>query len=65
MQHVIFETTSGNVIGVVEEPAIFHPRRPLKGQYMVKIGVIRRDAGLAVEDARIVIQRLRDFVESI
>ena len=65
MAQVIFETTSGNVIGVVEEPPMFHSRKPLKDQYLVKIGVIDRDRGLPKKDARIVIERLRKFVTNL
>ena len=65
MAQVIFKTSSGNVIGVVEEPPIFHSRKPLKDQYLVKIGVIDRDGGLPKKDARRVIDRLYEFVTSL
>jgi hypothetical protein len=65
MARVIFKTTSGNVVGVVEEPPIFHPRKPLKNQYLVKIGVIDRNGGLPKKDAMRVLNKLRAFVTTL
>lgn len=65
MAHVIFETSSGNVIGVVEEPPLFHPRKPLKEQYIVKIGVRDRRGDLPKSDALKVIEALRNFVMAL
>jgi hypothetical protein len=65
MARVIFKTTSGNVIGVVERPTRIDPWRPLQEQYRVKIGVIDRDGGLPKKDAQIVIERLREFVTNL
>jgi len=62
MGRIIFKTTSGNVIGVVERPTRIDPRRPLQEQYRVKIGVIDRDGGLPKKDAQIVIDCLRELV---
>jgi hypothetical protein len=65
MGKMIFQITSGNVIGVVAEPPKFHPRKPRKDQYIVQIGVIDRDGGLPKTDAKIVIETLRDFCQSL
>jgi hypothetical protein len=62
MGRIIFKTTSGNVIGVVERPTRIDPWRPLQEQYVVKIGVMDRDRGLPEEDARIVIDNLYKLV---
>ena len=58
----IFETKSGNIIGVIEEPIDLDPRKSLQEQRLVKIGVIdpiRASNELFPKvDANIVIQRL-------
>ncbi|HZZ28996.1 MAG TPA: hypothetical protein VFE46_13425 [Pirellulales bacterium] len=61
----IFKTTSGNVIGVVEEPILLDPDKPLEKQRMVKIGVIDPKKGVPRFDAERVIRRLRDFVANL
>ena len=59
----IFKTTSGNVIGVIEEPMILDPDVPLDKQRRVKIGVVDPSRKLSRTDSKRVINRLREFVE--
>lgn len=59
---LIYQATSGNVIGVVEAPETIDPSKPLGEQYMVKIGVFDPRRSLPEKDARNVIRRLRRFV---
>ena len=58
----IFKTTSGNVIGIVEEPVPLDPDQPLEKQRIVKIGVFDPKKGIPRFDANRVIMRLREFV---
>jgi len=66
--HRIFEVRSGNIIGAVEESVPPDPNRPADIHRMVKIGVIdptrARDERPSEVDARIVIDRLREFVRN-
>lgn len=62
----LFQVISGNTIGVVDEPEAIDPRTPLREQLIVKIGVLdpqrARREGFSADDARIVVDRLREFV---
>jgi hypothetical protein len=65
MARVIFKTISGNVIGIVEEPRIVDPRKPVKDQYLVKIGVLDPRGDLPKKDARRVISKLQEYVTKL
>jgi len=62
----LFQVVSGNTIGVVDEPEVIDPEKPLREQLIVKIGVLdplrARREGFSADDARIVVDRLREFV---
>jgi hypothetical protein len=59
----IFETISGNVIGVIEEPIFLDPDVPLNKQRRVKIGVLDPSRKLSRTDSTRVINRLREYAE--
>jgi hypothetical protein len=65
----IFETKSGNMIGVIEEPIDLDPRKPLQDQRLVKIGVIdpirAGNEPFPKVDADIVIQRLYRYIINV
>lgn len=62
----LFQVISGNTIGVVDEPEAIDPEKPLREQLIVKIGVLdplrARRESFSAADARIVVDRLREFV---
>jgi hypothetical protein len=61
----IFKTTSGNVIGIVEERRPLDVNVPLEKQRTVRIGVIDPNRGLPKSDANRVIKRLLNFVSHL
>lgn len=65
MVKILFKAISGNVIGIVEAPAIMDPQKPAGEQYLVKIGVVHPRGGLPEKDAQHVIRKLREYVLAI
>lgn len=63
--HHVFRVVSGNVIGVVEKPETIDPRKPVTEQYLVKIGALDTNDDFSKADAVIVINKLRDFCETL
>jgi hypothetical protein len=65
MSDLVFRAISGNVIGIVEGPDTLDPEKPLKDQYIVKIGVLDRSGPLPRKDAQKVISKLLAFVQEL
>ena len=62
MPKILFETTSGNIIGIVEEPDAIPEGKTRAEACQVKIGAIDRQSEFSKEDAMIVTDNLRTFV---
>lgn len=58
----IFETVSGNMIGIIEEPTNLDAGKPLQEQRLVKIGVVdpikAANEPFSKSDAKVVVQKL-------